>query len=330
MRKFLAVGVFSLVALGLGSAAFADWLLFRGNALQTGVSAEALPHPLQVRWKIKLKDGIETTAAIVGDTVYSGAYDQCLYALNLADGKEKWKYKAGAFKAPISVNGATVYAGDEEGVFHAVDAKTGQKRWSFETNSEITAGANFAGDRVLIGSHDSTLYCLSARDGKLLWKFKTEGPVNGSAAVAGNLTFVAGCDSNLHVLDVTTGKEQASIDLGGQAAATGAVIGDKLYVGTMTNLFQAVDLKQKSLIWTYEPKRAQPFFASAAVTDKLVIAGGRDKLIHALDRDKGKPLWTFASKGRFDSSPIVAGKRVYAGSTDGQLYVLDLKTGHEV
>jgi len=45
-------------------------------------------------------------------------------------------------------------------MFHAVDAKTGAKRWTFETNNEITGGANFAGPNVLVGYHDPTLYCL--------------------------------------------------------------------------------------------------------------------------------------------------------------------------
>ena len=48
---------------------------------------------------VKVKDAIEGTAAIVGDTVYFGSFDQYLYAVSLADGKEKWKYKAGPIKA---------------------------------------------------------------------------------------------------------------------------------------------------------------------------------------------------------------------------------------
>ena len=31
-----------------------------------------------------------------------------------------------------------------------------------------------------------------------------------------------------------------------------------------------------------------------------------------------------------DSSPVVAGKRVYFGSNDGKLYVVDLNTGTEI
>ena len=79
----------------------------------------------------------------------------------------------------------------------------------------------------------------------------------------------------------------------------------------MTNEFKAIDLDKKDVLWTYEPKRAQPFYGSAAVTDKLVVVGNRDKYIHALDRDKGALVWTFGTKGRVDSSPVIDQGRVY-------------------
>src|SRR5262249_24254992 len=156
-----------LVAVGLVQA---DWTIFRGNAEQTGIAAgSALPDPLEIRWKMKLKESVEGTAAVVGDTVYVGCLDEHLYALDLADGKVKWKYKAGAIKATISVKDGAVYAGDEDGMFHCVDAKTGATRWNFETGGEITSGANFAGEHILFGGWDSTLYCLT-KQGKLAWK----------------------------------------------------------------------------------------------------------------------------------------------------------------
>lgn len=306
----------------------ADWPVFRGNAPQTGVAKDTLPDKLEVRWKVKLGDGIEAAAVVHKGVVYVGSFDEHLYALDLATGKERWKYKAGPIKAPPGVRDGSVYVGDEEGVFHCVDAAKGSKRWTFETNGEITSGANFAGDRVLFGSHDSTLYCLT-ESGKLAWKYKTEGPVYGAPTVAEGRTFLAGCDSILHFIDVKSGQKLAALDLGGQSGATAAVAGEKLYVGTMANQVQAVDLKKRAIEWTFEPERSQPFFSSAAVTDKLVVLGCRDRYVYALDRATGKEAWSFPTRGRVDSSPVVVGKRVYVGSTDGHLYVLDLATGKE-
>lgn len=311
-------------------SALHDWPVFRGNAEQTGVAAAALPDKIELLWKKSTKDSIEGAPAISSGVVYIGSFDEYLYAFDLGSGKEKWRYKAGPIKASPAVRAGRVYVGNADGVFHCVDATKGEKCWSFETDGEITSGANFAGDLLLFGSHDETLYCLT-KDGKEKWRFKTQGPVYGSAAVVGGKTFVAGCDSKLHVLDVATGQEERCVDLGGQTGATGAVFGEYLYVGTMTNQFDAINWKQGRLAWTFQAsERPQPFYASAAVTDRLVLAGSRDRRLHALDRRTGKEVWSFATEGKVDASPVVAGTRVFAPSLDGNLYIIDLYSGKQL
>jgi RNA polymerase sigma factor (sigma-70 family) len=311
-----------------------EWLLFRGNPLQTGVAQTSLPAKLEVLWTFKAKDSIENAPAVAKGVVYVGAMDEHLYALDLASGTEKWRYRAAkdvGFKASPAVKGDTVYIGDTDGLFHAVDAQKGTKRWTFETGAEITSGANFTGNRVLFGSGDETLYCLTA-DGKKEWTFKVPGgPVMATPAVVDGRTFVAGCDSALHVIDLDNGKELASVDLAGQVGATAAVVKDRVYVGTMVHHVQAVDWKNTKLDWTFEPEKGgQPFAASVAATDKLVIAASRDKRIYALDRITGEKKWSFQTRGRIESSPVVVGHRVYVGSGDRKFYVLDLVTGNEL
>ena len=154
----LLAAVLSLAAAGIAAE---DWPLFRGNPLQTGVTAQNLPDKLEVLWTFETKDSVEATAAIAGGTVYVGSMDENLYALDLADGKPKWQYKAGPVKAPVSVHEGAVYVGNTDGVFHRVDAAKGTKDWTFKTDGEISSGANFTGDSVLFGSGDENLYRLS-------------------------------------------------------------------------------------------------------------------------------------------------------------------------
>src|SRR2546423_4111763 len=113
-----------------------DWTLFRGNALQTGVSAQKLPDKLNELWKFETKDSIEGAPAVKGGVVYLGSLDENLYALDLASGKEKWKYKGGPFKASPSFHNDRLYVGDSDGIFHCVDA-AGKKKWTFKTDGEL-------------------------------------------------------------------------------------------------------------------------------------------------------------------------------------------------
>jgi len=46
--------------------------------------------------------------------------------------------------------------------------------------------------------------------------------------------------------------------------------------------------------------------------------------------ESGKPVWTFQTRARVDSSPVLAGSRLYIGGNDGKLYVLDAATGKSV
>lgn len=315
----------------------ADWPVFRGNPHQTGVAGATQPVPaelpdkLDVLWTFRAKEAIEGTPAIVGGVVYLGALDEQLYALDLKTGKEKWHYKAGPVKVPVSVLAGRVYAGNLDGVFHCVDAANGQKVWTFDAGAEVTSGASFTKGRVLFGCNDESLYCLSDK-GEKLWTFRVQGgPVLATPAIAEGHTFVAGCDATLHVLDAATGKELKSVELGGQIGATAAVVGEHLYVGTMTNQVLGIDWKAGKIAWTFEaPRLQQPFYSSPAVTDKLVIVGGRDKRVWALDRKTGKDVWSFATGGRVDSSPVIVGDRVYVGSLDKHLYVLDVAAGKQL
>jgi outer membrane protein assembly factor BamB len=334
-RLFAVVSALALVTA-------ADWPVFRGNPQQDGVSPEKLPDKLVELWKVTTGESVEGTPAIADGVVYVGSLDQHVYALGLKDGTEKWKFKAGPFKTPVGVHKGKIYVGDQDGAFFCLSA-AGKELWKFATENEVTSGASFASlpraageltvadDLIIFGCGDESLYCLDAA-GKKRWQFRVPGgPVMATPPVADGRTFASGCDSKLHFVDLATGKESAAIDLDGQTAATPALRGDMLYVGTMSNQVLAIDVKKKELTWSFESeKRKQPFYASAAVTDKLVVAGSRDKRVYAIDRANGKEVWNFVTEGRIEGSPVVAGDRVYVGSTDKNLYVIELATGKEL
>jgi outer membrane protein assembly factor BamB len=90
-----------------------------------------------------------------------------------------------------------------------------------------------------------------------------------------------------------------------------------------------VDLQAGKKAWTFHD-RDFPFFASPAVNKEVVVFGGRDKLLHCVKREDGRPVWSFATRGKVDSSPVVCGSKVVVGSDDGRLYVVSLDKGKEL
>jgi outer membrane protein assembly factor BamB len=320
-RRFFAL---SLLLVSIPAVA-GDWLLHRGGPTQLGVSDEKLPDKLGIRWEFKTKNSVEGAVVIADGVVYAASSDKYLYAIDLRTGQEKWKKLLNILTSSPGVLGNRVYVGDADGKFYCLDRADGHVIWTFETEGQITAAPNFAGDSVLIPAHDSTLYCLD-KDGKKVWDFRIEGPIYGGVAVADGKTFLAGCDSLMHVLDVKTGKELGNVDLKGQSGSAAAVLGDHLYVGTMSNQVLAININKLRIEWEFEaPKRKQAFYGSAAVSDDLVVIGSRDDKVWAIDRKTGKRRWDFLTDHKVDGSAVIVGDRVYVGSFDKKFYILDLK-----
>src|SRR5688572_18149576 len=100
MSRVLPVAL--VAALLCSAPVSADWPVFRGDPFMTGSGTAKLPDQLDIKWEFKTKDGVEGAPAIVSGVVYVASLDKHLYAINLADGKEKWKVKLGAMKASPS------------------------------------------------------------------------------------------------------------------------------------------------------------------------------------------------------------------------------------
>ena len=326
----------------IGHATFGNWVSFRGNPQLTGVADSELPENPQLLWTFQAGDMIESTAAVVDGTVYVGALDGVLYAIDAQSGEKRWTYQAnGHIKASPAIHTGIIYFGDGEGVFHAVDINTQRMKWQFRTEGEIISSANFAGDGVLFGSYDGFLYCLNREKGELAWKFETEGYVHGTPGVwtqpasessnARNFAIVTGCDSYLRVLNIDDGTQTQQVNLGAYVGASPAISQNRIYCGTYGTEILGINLDTGEIAWRYRhPKRRFPFFASAALTEDIVIIGGRDKMVHALSPETGESLWTYTAKSRIESSTVIVGTRAFFGTTHGMLIALDVSTGESV
>jgi outer membrane protein assembly factor BamB len=68
-------------------------------------------------------------------------------------------------------------------------------------------------------------------------------------------------------------------------------------------------------------------FSSSAVSDSTLYAGSTDGNLYAVNLETGTQKWKFAAGARVTSSPAVAGGVVYFESYDGNFYALDAASG---
>ena len=344
-----------------------DWPMFRGGPALAGVAGGSLPERLDLLWTFKTAGPVKSSAAIVQDRVFIGSDDGNVYALALADGKKVWAFKTGGGveSSPLVLEGK-VFVGSSDAFLYAIEAATGKLLWKYETGDKLLGAPNWvkldagsgagvspaapgvspavessgaggpAGGRrdarptsVLVGSYDFKLYCLDAATGRTNWVYETGNYINGSPAVANGQTVFGGCDGLLHVISLADGKQVKEVEAGAYIPGSVALADGRAYFGQYENEFLCVDLQAGKKAWTFRDRNF-PYFASPAVTKEVVVFGGRDKLLHCVKREDGLSVWSFATRGKVDSSPVVCGGKVVVGSDDGRLYVVSLDKGKEL
>ena len=67
--------------------------------------------------------------------------------------------------------------------------------------------------------------------------------------------------------------------------------------------------------------------SSPAVADRTLYVGSTDHKLYALDLTTGAQKWNFATEGLVVSSPAISGGVAYFGSYDGKFYAVDAATG---
>ncbi len=306
-----------------------DWPMFRGNQALTGISTATLPEKLNLLWSFKTGAPVKASAAVVSGKVFVGSDDGFVYCLNLQDGTKQWAFKTGAEveSSPLILEGK-VYVGSSDSFLYALNSTNGSPVWKYQTGDKILGAPNWARigstNVVLIGSYDFRLYCLEAVNGKSNWVYETGNYINGSPAVADGQTVFGGCDGLLHVIQLADGQQAKEVDAGAYVAASVALAGGNAFFGQYESQFLAIDLKAGKKAWVFQDRNF-PYFSSPAVSAERVVFGGRDKLVHCVTRDTGAAVWSFPTRGKVDSSPVIAGSKVVVGSDDGHLFLLGLE-----
>lgn len=320
----------------LCAALVAAWPMFRGDPGLHGVAGGGLPDALELRWIFKAGNPVKSSAALADGRIFVGCDDGKLYALAADTGKQLWTFKTGeSVESPPLVLDGVVYVGSNDGNLYALDAEKGTLKWKYKTDGKIVGGANWfrsagaSAPRIVVGSYDNKVHCVDATTGGSVWTFETSNYVNGTPAVADGKIVFGGCDGLLHAINADTGKELGAVEAGAYIPGSPAVDAGRAYAAHYGGEVLCVDLASSKVVWRVK-QRESPFFSSPAVTDKLVIIGGRDKRLHCLDRATGETRWKFATEGDVDSSPVVCGDKVVFGSNDGKLRMVRLDTGKPV
>jgi outer membrane protein assembly factor BamB len=332
---------------------------FRGDAQHTGVYQHpGVPLLHGIKWKFKTGGAVISTPAVIDGTAYFGSDDHYVYAVNLADGRQRWKFKTGSrVTSSPAVYRGYVYFTSFDGNSYAVDANSGELRWKFASEGERRfvgrhlhgsdpAGESMAdpfdfylsspaidSNTVYIGSGDGDVYALDAASGALRWKFRTGDVVHASPAIANGLVYVGSWDSNFYAIDAKNGRERWRFKTGEDheianqvGIQSSAIIADGLvYFGCRDSNLYALDAATGAKKWAYSNKGSWVISTPIALDGTLYFATSDSGLLNAVDAKTGtlKYSLSFHHWPMF-SSPAIAGRNLYIGSHAGTLLAIDL------
>lgn len=285
-----------------------------------------------VLWERSLTAKLTASPLFADETLYVGASDGLLHALDRIDGKDRWTAPLGGelSSAPVLV-GDRVLAPTDQGTIHALLVATGASQWVYKRDpvNDLTIlggpGLSADGTRVYAGFADGVLVALEPQSGRRLWELPLGTPgrrfrdADATPVIDAGLVFMTGFSDGVFGVDAATGKLRWKKD-GAGAHALGLAKGKLLVSGQ--GFVEARRPADGAPIWRV--KLGHEATASGPrATQKLVLVSTTRGLL-VLDEESGEPLRRFDPGAGFGAPPALDRGRAWLVSDRGTLYRLRL------
>jgi outer membrane protein assembly factor BamB len=283
-------------------------------------------------WRFRTGNAVDANPGAAGSLVYAGSTDNNVYALDIANGKQAWKYPAGAVYAAPQAVGDMVCLATTAGHFYALRAATGKPAWTLDTGSPAVYKRTWAADgaAVILSSDTGPLRSYHAATGAAGPSFATQEPYVQALTAAGGVLYALDGLGVLYAFKAATGDEIWHRQLLTQddTAGTGlTVAGGTVYLGTVSGTLYAVSAASGKQQWTYHPGSGME--SELAADDGLVYVKDNNGTLHAVAAASGKAAWARAGTATGLYGVAAAGGRVYY-STVLAVQALDAKAGTPV
>jgi outer membrane protein assembly factor BamB len=337
-----------------------DWPLAGGDAPKSGGHVAFGPG-LGQSWRSGFGSGTAQRRRLVAGPVAGGgsAYVADAFgdvsAFDLATGGRRWRAgttrareSTGAGGTGVAFAGETVFVATGLAELLALNAADGSVRWRVNLPAPARGAPTVAGGRVFVPTLASELVALSAEDGSRLWAHRATQiatiPLGlGAPAVEGD-TVVAGFPSGeLFALRAADGRVIWSESLAAAGTVTlsdiaavrahPSVSGGRVVAVGMGRLSICVDLRSGRRLWEQEAGGAEPAWVAG---DWVFMTTDAGQAV-AIGRDSGQVRWAVSlrppPRGNRPperialSAPLLAGGRLFVGTSRGELLALNPENG---
>lgn len=323
----------------------ADWPQFQFDAANTG------HHPtttgptggVERAWTFEREGPVPETRSkseewsqfipvVAGGTAYVSSQDDSVYAIDVATGKQLWRFTAdtdvqdaGGRKCTPAVADGVVIAEGSGGHLYGLDAVTGESRWVFRRNIGADPVTPTVVDGMVYAENKGDVFAFEAETSSLHWIRNDLGSLVYQAVSGGGLYVPdqghGSGTSRMIALDASNGEIRWTVE---GPSIGGTVIGDALVTGRKTDgvddhldgppTLYVLDVASGGIRWETELPSQPTTGGPPAVADGQIYLGLSDGNLYAYDLDDGSQRWAAVTTASFvTGNPTVADGHVYFG-----------------
>ncbi|MEM4729172.1 MAG: PQQ-binding-like beta-propeller repeat protein [Thermoplasmata archaeon] len=332
-----------------------DWLQFQYDISRTGASPSSPPLVNTTIWAFQTEGPVRSSPVVVGDVVYIGSEDGCLYALNRSTGALLWKARTGGpiLSSPAVASG-NIYIGSDDGGLHAFNLTTGTQLFNWSAGSPIRCPVLAFSDRIVFGAENGNVTSLDLTGGHL-WTQNSEAPVRAAPAsdgirvfvasgsrlraflftngnsvwpvpfsighnlsglcVGGGRVYVGTGNGSIYALNPSSAGPLWSLQLDGDVTATPAYANGSIFIGTGNGTLYRLNATTGGEEWKHQLD--SPVTFPAALAGELVLLGTSQELRALLTN--GSEAWSLPLLSNASSPVAISRSRAYIGTQDGRV-----------
>ena len=229
-----------------------------------------------------------------------------------------------------TVVGDTVYVGASNNYMYALDASSGAEKWKFQAGNKIWAGvASDGANKIMVASLDHNVYALDREKGTLLWTFKTGGSIASTPLLRGGILYFGSADGKLYAVDVASGESKWEFNAGSWLWGSPLLDNGVLYVGSLDAQVYALDTATGARKWSQPFRTGGPISATPVMVSGVLAVGAQDGRVYGLDPATGQQKWVYTAdpSGAIFASLTDDGSTLYVMPFNQRLVALEGKTG---
>jgi outer membrane protein assembly factor BamB len=338
-RRLLRAGAGGIVLVAAGAAGVV-WYSRRPQPLQNhNVPLETPAAGSDILWTFGTGAEVDATPVLLGTTLYVGSTDGYLYALDTTHrGKQLWSFNAGdpIYSQP-AVAGNVLYLDDHnslDGHFFAIDATSGKQVWAAKGSALGYIPSAVAGGRIYTEAtaqlEIDLIRVIDAQTGDdISIQYIPEQAMVAGPRVVGDLVYTVGSDVNtnactVYALRTSDAQPAWTAPIGAVIRSNPAYGAGRIFVGSTDHHVYAFDAQTGAPAWKADV--GDQTYCAPTFADGVIYIGNESGVLYALDAATGAVSWRFdtGGQGSLQSTPLVSGGRVYFGSSDHHVYVVDL------